>query len=260
MRIDPFDDLGTARNPYRVVACMAVHGRIPLLKQTIRRLYMRNGVDTVICAGDEHDVRKVCEEAGAKWVQYRNKPLGDKWNAAFREAKQFNPDACLYVGSSDWLSDHWITTMQPHVEKHQLVGVPGMYVLDISDAHGMRTMYWPGYDPAKRNESIGAGRLLSAELMEHLKWTPFDGSKDKSLDRSMTDSCQRKKVREFMVTNPHLMVLSISTDRWVNKHKFWHHETGILPSQVIPDSHMFLSRHFPEAYNIFENNPRPIPK
>lgn len=256
--IDPNDDLATAKKPYKVVACMAVFGRIPLLKQTIRRLYTRNGVDKVICAGDENDVRKVCEDAGAKWVQYRNKPLGDKWNAAFREAKQYNPDACLYVGSSDWISDNWLPKMEPHVQEHKLVGVPGMYLLDISAEFGMRTMFWPGYDRRVRDESIGAGRLLSAELMEAIRWMPFDGSKDKSLDRSMIDNCRRKKVSEVMIHNQNLMVLSISTDRWENKHKFWHHETGVLPSQIIVDSHMFISRHFPEAYEIFETHPKPI--
>lgn len=220
--MDANDDLGSAKAPLKVVACMAVKGRGPLLQLTIRRLYSGNGVHKVICVGDEPEDRQICEESGAVWVQYCNKPLGDKWNQAFAEAKKYNPDACLYVGSSDWLSYNWIDRLTPHLRSHHLVGVPFCHFLDIGETTN-RLVFWPGYNPALRVESIGAGRLLSHELMEAIKWKPFDPFKDSSLDRSMITTCQRVKYKEFIVKDEPVMVVSISTWMWSNKHRFDDH-------------------------------------
>ena len=247
--IDPFDDLGTAKKPYRVVACIPVKGRAPLVEQTIKRLYWKNGVYRVICVGDDLHDRKVCEKAGAVWVQFNNKPLGAKWNAAFEEAKKYEPDACLYVGSSDWLSGNWIDFMRPHVDEHHLVGAPGMYLVD-SSSKGLRGVYWPGYNLEKRNESIGIGRMLSRELLDRMKWCPFEGTSDRSLDRSMTDKCARFGFKEFMLQNPQMMALSLSfPERWPNKHIFDMHWNGLLPSQKI-DPVPFMTTHFPEIFEI----------
>ena len=248
--IDPNDDLAFAKKPYRTVACIPVKGRGPLVEQTIKRLYWKNDVYRVICVGDEREDREVCEKAGAVWVQFNNKPLGSKWNAAFEEAKKYEPDACLYVGSSDWLSGNWIDFMRPHVDQNHLVGVPGMYLVDVSAANGRRGVFWPGYDLKHRNESIGIGRMLSRELLDKLKWRPFEGQADQSLDRSMTDKCARFGNKEFMLQNPQMMALSLSfPDRWPNKHRFDMHWHNMLPSQKI-DVEPFLTTHFPEIFDI----------
>jgi hypothetical protein len=138
--IDANDDLGTAKPPYKVVAVIPVHGRLPLLPHTIKRLYRKNDVYKVICVGDGLAEKAICLEAGAEWVPFRNKPLGAKWNAGFIEAKKYDPDAVLYVGSSDWLSNDWTTTMQPYVNQHGIAGVPGCHFIDIG--HELRLVYW----------------------------------------------------------------------------------------------------------------------
>src|SRR5688572_7366782 len=111
--VDANDDLATAKPPFRVAACLAVQGRLPLLRYTIKRLFEKNKVDRVICSGDQPEDRKLCESLGAIWVQARNNPLGNKWNKSFQEAAKYNPDACVFVGSSDWISDNWIPFMKP---------------------------------------------------------------------------------------------------------------------------------------------------
>ena len=114
------DDLGSSPPPpnyikphtfrERVVAVIPVFGRHPLLKHTIERLLKRNGCSDVICVGEEED-RDVCKVAGAKFYYKDNKYLGEKWNHAFKKAKELKPDAVLFVGSSDWLSDNWLLSL-----------------------------------------------------------------------------------------------------------------------------------------------------
>lgn len=247
--IDAFDDLGHAKKPYRVVAVIPVHERLELLPHTIRRLYWKNGVDKVICVGDGRKEKAICIESGAYWVAHQNKPLGLKWNVGFQAAKEFKPDAVLYVGSSDWVSDNWIEVMKPHVETHHMAGVPGCHFLDIGET--LRLVNWVGYKGARSGETIGIGRMLSRELLDKINWTPFDSDKNSSLDRSMKDKARSVGVNEFHVMDARLKAVSISTNRWDNLHDFRMHWTGILPSEKIDDVQKFLI-NFPEANEIFK--------
>jgi hypothetical protein len=242
--IDANDDLGHAKAPFKVVAVIPVHERLDLLPYTISRLYRKNDVYRVICVGDGLVERAVCEYAGAVWVPHRNKPLGAKWNAGFLAAKQFNPDAVLYSGSSDWISNHWTSIMQPYLNTHGMVGVPGCHFIDI--AAKLRAVYWPGYVGERSNETIGIGRILSRDLLNKIGWMPFHDDKDSSLDRSMKVKAEKVGVPDFFVRDPQLIALSISTHKWVNKHKFEMHWKNELPSEKIEDVNAFVSQYFPE--------------
>ena len=259
--IDAFDDLGTAKKPYKVVACLPVHGRLPLLRHTIERLYKKNGVYKVICSGDGVAERELCEELGAVWVAHQNKPLGAKWNAAFRGAIQFNPDAVLYVGSSDFLSDNWLPVMQPYVEQHGFAGVPGCHFLDIGGeaCDELRCCYWPGYRFTKYHrdrfdETIGIGCMISGALMDKVGWEPFDSKYDNSLDRSMKERIFKYgQAHDFMVELPQVLrAVSLSTDRWPNKHNFLQHYNNFLPSVFVPDAEEFAAAYFPEIVGMFK--------
>lgn len=257
LHMDPNDDLATAQKPYKVVACLPVYGRLPLLRQTISRLYKKNGIHKVICSGDGVAERELCEELGAVWVPHQNKPLGAKWNVAFRKAMEFNPDAVLYVGSSDFISDNWVPVMRTYVEQHGFVGVPGCHFLDIC-VEGLRCCYWPGYKHTRYHrdrgdETIGIGRMISGTLMDKIGWEPFDSRYDNSLDRSMKERLLKYgKVHDYMVQQPSVIqAVSISTDRWPNKHNFLQHYNNFLPSEFVPDAEAFAKEHFPEILNVF---------
>lgn len=245
--IDPHDDLAGAQKPYNVIAVIPVHGRLPLLPLTIKRLLNKNGCYKVICVGDGWQEKKICEEAGAIWVPFANKPLGKKWNAGFQASAGFNPDAVLYVGSSDWLCDQWITIMKPYVDSYQMAGVPGTYFMDIQEQ--IRLVNWKGYVGTRSNESIGIGRMLSKDFLNRIDWSPFDPLKDSSLDRSMKDKGAKVGVNDYMVLDERLKAVSISTSQWENKHQFIHHWMNILPSDKIKHIDNFLAE-FPEALEL----------
>src|SRR5687768_8544296 len=212
------DDFGLATPPFTVVAAMAVNGRLPLLEHTITRLYQKNGCYKVICSGDNPDDKALCESLGAVWVHHINKPLGAKWNASFSHARLYNPDAVLYVGSSDWVSDNWIHVMKPHIVKHGFAGVPGCSLADVGQT--IRLCHWSGYDgyrADRADETIGSGRMLSRDLLERLSWQPFNPLWDNSLDRSMKDRAVAVGYTDFMVQDSKLKSLSLSTPYWTNK-------------------------------------------
>jgi hypothetical protein len=246
------DDYGLSKQPFRVVAALAVYGRLPLLEHTIRRLYEKNGCYKVVCAGDGVEEKKLCESLGAVWTPRRNKPLGMKWNSAFQKARDFNPDAIVFCGSSDWLSDNWFSIMRPHVERHDFVGVPGCDLIDIHNT--IRGCHWAGYKGYRKereNESIGIGRMLSRRLLNAMDWTPFDPALDNSLDRSMKDRAfQFKQMKDFMVHDDRLKALSISTHLWPNKHKFEMHWAQMIPSKIMEDPAKWCEENFPEVLEL----------
>lgn len=249
--IDPMDDLATAKPPYKVIACLAVHGRLPLLKHTIERLYKKNGVIKVICSGDNPEDMKLCQSLDALWVHARNKPLGNKWNAAFQRAKDFNPDAVVFVGSSDWLSDNWFRVMRPYVDRYGFAGVPGCSLIDIRDE--VRAVVWAGYKgyrAEREDECIGVGRMLSRRLLDAIDWSPFDPTWHNSLDRSMKDRSSIKGYTDFMVQDSSLTALSLSTDKWPNKHIFDMHWADIIPSEKINPEEII--KKFPEVTQLID--------
>ncbi len=249
----PIDDSGKCCGGPRVVACLPVYGRLPLLRQTIERLYKKNRVKKVICSGDGREERKLCESLGAEWVQHRNRPLGQKWNAAFQAAEKYKPDACLFVGSSDFVSDNWITELAPLVAEYDLIGTAGCFFLDIGDE--MRLCYWPGYTNNRKGESIGIGRLISSRVLDKMQWKPFDDHLDRSLDYSMQQRVLKVAGKLHMVSSDKIKSMSISTDQWVNKHQFADHWSGELKSTKIQQVNDFLDFNFPEAKQIFNAVP-----
>lgn len=253
------DDMGLAPAPYRVIACLAVYGRLPLLEHTIKRLYRKNGCEKVICSGDQPEDKKLCESLGAVWVHHDNRHLGGKWNLAFLKAKDYNPDAVVFVGSSDWICDDWFKLMRPYVEEHGFAGTAGCYMADVADS--IRVCNWLGYKtcrPERADETIGIGRMLSRRLLDAIGWQPFNPVLKNSLDRSMKDNAKKKGYVDFMVHDERLKALSISTNQWINKHRFESHWRNIVPS-IKMNPEPFLSTYFPEINQLFESLPKPIP-
>lgn len=247
----------------KVIAAIPVLGRHELVKLTISRLLNRNGCHAVVCAGGPED-RKVCEGAGAHYIETQNTYLGAKWNAAFMKARRIGAEAVLFMGSSDWVSDNWIPTLLPHLDKYDMVGKAGCYFLDVKGPEyksytispkkfpiDYRLVYWPGYkhgsykdDGRRDTESIGIGRLLSAKGLDKVGWQPFHNHLNNSLDHNMFKRMHNNKI----IFDANIKALSISTDRWGNKHKFSDHWEGRCPSKRILNIHHYCQKWFPE-YN-----------
>jgi len=234
------------RKDVKIVAVMPVHGRLPLLQQTIRRLYDKNGVYKVICVGSDVE-KRLCEKEGAEFILHENKPLGKKWNAGFQAAKKYNPDGCLFVGSSDWVSDNWISYCSSYLSEYDMIGKPDFYLLDYGNT--IRCCHWAGYTDTRRaNEPIGIGRILSARILDKMSWCPMQDKLDSSLDWSMFQKVLSMNGKVKMITNDEIKSLSLSTNKWENKHKFEDHYRGKLPSKRIENK--VLIEIFPEINNL----------
>lgn len=236
--------------PFRVVAVIPVKGRLPLLKETISRLMTKNRVFKVICVGDGEDEKQLAESLGADFVHHANYPLGRKWNVGFLKAKEYLPDACLFVGSSDWISDNWIDHCEPYMIDYDMTGKPDFNLLDYGKT--LRMCHWAGYkDDRRKGEPIGIGRLISRRILDKLGWQPMDPKLDSSLDYSMWQKVLNSGGKVKLITSDEIQSLSLSTEAWENKHKFSDHfanKKGVESTKMEPTK--FLSEHFPEAFTL----------
>ena len=240
---------------YNVVAVIPIKGRLELLTQTIKRLKAKNNVSTVICVGETLTEKNCVQKAGGVFVIHRNDPLGAKWNYGFKFAKKYNPDAVLFVGSSDWLSDNWVDQMMVKInEGADLVGKREFYMLDInSNKNIYRACRWDGYPKGERyNEPIGIGRLLSNKILEQMNWSPFNPLRNSSMDWFMYKTVMELKGKISLVTDADLVSLSISTDAWPNKHKFEDHWVNKVPSTSHRIDVQTIFDLFPEYKLIFK--------
>lgn len=237
-----------------IVAVIPVNGRLPLVKHTIQRLLNKNKVTVVICVISNSitypNTAAMCKKWGAHVIFHDNYPLGAKWNAGFKEAAKFKPTACVFVGSSDWISDNWLPTLMPMLKDFDMVGAPGCHFLDINSSGTMKALYWPGYNNKRRSETIGIGRVLSARILEKIGWKPFDDKLDNSLDYEMNRKVELVGGKIKMYRGKEIKALSISTNKWVNKHKYSDHESGRLPSEEV-DVNYLIDNNFPEAKQVF---------
>jgi len=235
----------------KVIAVIPVKGRLPLLKYTIERLYLRNGIYKVICVGDDDNDRILCESVGAEWVRHKNEPLGAKWNAGFVSARRHKPDACLFVGSSDWLSDNYIPEISKLMDKFDMVGKLDIYYADITVRHGLRGCHWNGYQTERKGESIGCGRVLSKKILEAMRWQPFDPELYNSMDYSMLQNVLALGGKIGILEGDETKTLSISTDQWENKHKYNKdsQDFGVTQIEDVPG---FLTEYFPEIFKVFD--------
>ena len=212
-----------------ITAPIPVFGRLPLIRLTISRL-KRQRV-TPIILGHENEANDIAKEFDCEFISIDNDPLGNKWNTGFQASKNYNADAVIFMGSSDWCSDGYLERCKEHSKDFGMIGQLGCHFVDVSDQ--LRLVHWKGYkDPVRQNEPIGIGRFLNREFLDRINWTPFDPRLNSGLDWSMwLKAVKTNQEIGILECDKSVQLLSISTDKWVNKHKFRDHWDGVLRSQ-----------------------------
>jgi hypothetical protein len=166
-----------------------------------------------------------------EFISIDNDPLGYKWNKGFQASKNYNADAVIFMGSSDWCSDQYIERCKEHSNNFGMIGMLGCHFADVSDH--IRLVHWKGYkDHMRHNEPIGIGRFLNRQFLETINWTPFNPQLSSGLDWSMwLKAIKSNQDIGIMECDNSVQLLSISTNKWNNKHKFTDHWSGALKSQ-----------------------------
>ena len=212
-----------------VTAPIPVFGRFPLVRLTISRL-KRQGVIPIIM-GHEKEAQEIAKEFDIEFIHIDNDPLGNKWNAGFAASRYYKADAVMFMGSSDWCSDDYVESIKLHIQDFGMLGMLGCHFADVSET--IRLVNWKGYAPGQRyQEPIGIGRVLRSDFLNKINWRPFDPRLNAGLDWSMWVKAMKLEQEIGIIpAEQHIKLLSISTNKWMNKHKFHDHWSGALKSE-----------------------------
>lgn len=199
--------------------------------------------------GHEREALEISKEFNVEFISIDNDPLGNKWNAGFMACQNYSPDGVIFMGSSDWASDDYIQSVKDALNDFPFIGMLGCHFADVSDK--VRLVHWPGYAIGQRKyEPIGIGRVLRADMLQKMNWTPFQESLSAGLDWSMylkliqlTDGIAVIKDEQ-----KDIRLLSISTNKWPNKHKFEDHWSGKLLSKRLDNK--ILNKNFSDIFEL----------
>lgn len=144
--------------------------------------YQKLGLD-VICVGSEGSKsKKLAEHYGFIYLERPNNPLGAKMNATITEALKRGYTHVICVGSDDLITkdlvDEYIRLIK---EGYHFIGLLDFYFYELESG---KAIYWGGYNDKRIGKTVGAGRVLSAELINRLG-TVWNDNDNRYLDKGM---------------------------------------------------------------------------
>lgn len=143
---------------------------------------------SVVVAGSEGPrSRRMVEQWPYHYIETENNPLSNKMNATVLRAKALQSDYVLCMGSDDILHPNLFALLERKMrEGIDFIGLTDFYFYHIPTR---KAMYWGGYRRGPRKgQTVGAGRVLSAKLLNQLGWKPWGSGLDKMLDMSMLNN------------------------------------------------------------------------
>jgi len=249
------NDTIVKKNKYNIFAAIPVNGRHDLLPYTIDRLLTKCGVSKVYCMGDNENDKKICENAGAEWINHSNSPLGSKWNSGIEAAIKsgINYDGFLFIGSSDWVSYNWVEEFAPYLEEYDMIGTTNCHFLDINDNGKKRIIHWKGYSNDRKGEPIGIGRMYSMRIIRKLKGKIFPENLNSGMDLYSMKNIISNGGKIKCFDNKNTKSLSISTNKWVNMHKFDTEVKKDINSVEVLNVDEWLKAWFSDGFKIFSH-------
>jgi hypothetical protein len=190
----------------------------------------------VFVVGSEGDIsREAVTRHGFNYREYSNQFLGRKWNAVVQSAQAWRPDYVLMMGSDDVMDGALFAGYLPYMAN----GIQYIGVLDwhFFEAATKRAIYWKGYR-VKHSAGVtcGAGRMLSADLLDKCRWSPWHPMKlHNLLDTSMevVFAPLRPSRAAFVTSHTGGMGLDIKSAVNMTPFALWDNTVEVDPEQTI---------------------------
>ena len=136
-------------------------------------------IELIACGSNDTTNMDLAIKNGFNYINYINNPLTQKHNALYLEAKKYNPDFTILIGSDDLICENVI---YKYLDFYKL-GVDYGGILDFKYIDSSGYWYWGGYTDNRIGEPVGGGRYFSKRLLNNLNWLPWGNIKaDSALD------------------------------------------------------------------------------
>lgn len=122
----------------------------------------------------EESMIPLCEKYGIHYVMHENKPLGKKKNYGLQEAKSFQFDFLMEIGSDDLVLTELLDVYKKFMVKYDFFGVRDIAFLCSETGACKRVT---------NHTNIGAGRLISRRALEKTNFIIWKDDIDRGLDK-----------------------------------------------------------------------------
>lgn len=184
------------------------------------------------------------------YTETPNQPLGQKMNQAAHLASRLSPNYCLMLGSDDLIG---ISLMEKYYIAMQK-GVDYSFLMDcyFFDTVSKRGLYWGGYTKAfNRGRALGMGRLISARILNQLRWICWPPGYDRILDTAFDRQMDRTRCSRLPINlkNERLFALDIKSTMNMTNFMQWDNSQFVDGKKLLFDN---LPHHL--AQQIYGSN------
>lgn len=237
--IDPIDPI-PASGPFKIAICTAVWKRPDIFKLFAEGFKKLGAGIELIVAGSEgkasRDLVLSCVPS-AHYIEIPNDPLATKMNATTLRARELGADYVICVGSDDIITPQLLKVYIEYMQRgFDFIGVLDWYFYDTVTK---QATYWGGYIDGRKGHTCGAGRVLSARIMNAWNWQPWEIKDSKVLDNSMQTKLKRTAHSAVTFSLKERGVYAIDVKSSVNMTPFdlWPNTKKIPVTQI--------KKHFP---------------
>lgn len=177
-----------------------------------------------------------------------NAPLSDKWNAGM-EALRGHADAVMVVGSDDFVAPDYIAAAVEALRAGaEFVRTDRIVFYDVAT----------GRARGGRMPRMGAGRVLSAPLLERVGWRPWPAGLSRRLDAGMDRAIHRRTPpREAVLTDvPPVLDVKSETNLWGFDDMAPHAREAVTPDAL----RALCETHYPQALTLIMAKSTKTPK
>lgn len=191
----------------------------------IERHILGSDVNIKMCcivAGSEGAISRVMVESHKfVYIETPNQPLAEKMNKTIQAAKSIEATHVVCIGSDDIITpalfDKYIEFIR---EGYDFIGVLDWYFYDTVSK---KSLYWGGYNDKRKGATCGAGRCLSASLLDKWNWNIWENKHSRILDNSMQDKLNHTphSIKTFYLKDYNLIGLDIKSETNMTPFELW---------------------------------------
>jgi hypothetical protein len=234
-----------------IVAVLAIHFDTPareaITRLTCERLLWQTVPINVVVVGDSDAEYRMAKETGCLYVQHKNLPLSEKYQAGIDYARKLNPLAIVTTGSDSWLTDDYCRIGYDYMMRNHL-DVTGKSVFNVLNVETGEVIA-RGYQGSRASEPDGNGRMITAAGMDKLNWKLYpDGGNVNGIDHASHQICLKAGLHVGLMNEiEKVKVLELKSSRWHSTNSFQTLSTAasLAHGYEISDGRTWMNHWFP---------------
>lgn len=136
----------------------------------------------------EEEMIPLCEKYGINWVMYKNNPLGEKKNFGLKEAKKFEFDYLMEIGSDDLVLNELLDDYKRLIGKSEFFGISDAAYINSENGDCRRLI---------SRSTYGAGRMISRKALDLIGWNLWYDHLNRGMDNNSVFALNKKGVTYY---------------------------------------------------------------